>query len=162
MTDAARVPAGGGLTAAQVAERVRLGQTNAETAASSRSIGDIVRRNVFTFFNGLLFVMLVAILRYGQAMDALFGFVLLLNVSIGIAQELRAKRTLDRLSLLAAPHVRVVRDGTVAEVAVADVVLDDVIELRKGDQVVADGAVLATSGLEVDESLLTGEAVPSK
>jgi cation-transporting ATPase E len=151
---------GEGLTAAQVAERVRLGQTNAETAASSRSIGDIVRRNVFTFFNGLLFVMLVAILRYGQALDALFGFVLLLNVAIGIAQELRAKRTLDRLSLLAAPRVRVVRDGAVTEIAVADVVLDDTIELRAGDQIVADGAMVAGSDLEVDESLLTGEATP--
>jgi cation-transporting ATPase E len=149
-----------GLTGAQVAERVRRGQTNAEVTPSSRSIGDIVRRNVFTFFNGLLFVMLVAILRYGQALDALFGFVLLLNVSIGIAQELRAKRTLDRLSFIAAPRVRVVRDGVVGEVAVAEVVLDDVVELRSGDQVVADGVVLAAAGLEVDESLLTGEAVP--
>jgi cation-transporting P-type ATPase E len=155
---AAGTAAPGGLTSAEVAERVRLGQTNAEGVPSSRSLPEIVRRNVFTFFNGLLFVLLAAILAFGQWRDALFGFVLFLNMAIGIIQELRAKRTLDRLSLLAAPKVRVVRDGAVSESAVAAVVLGDLIELRRGDQVVADGEVLDASGLELDESLLTGEA----
>lgn len=149
-----------GLTAAEVQERVRSGRTNAEGGPASRSVGDIIRANVLTFFNGLLAVLLVAILAYGQARDALFGIVLFLNMGIGIVQELRAKRTLDRLSLLAAPRARVVRDGVVGEVAVADVVLDDVVELRPGDQIVADGEVLAVEGLEIDESLLTGEARP--
>jgi len=149
-----------GLTSAEVTDRVRRGLTNAEGGRQSRSVAEIVRSNVFTFFNGLLLAMLVAILVFGQVRDALFGIVLVLNVLIGVVQELRAKRTLDRLSLLAAPRARVVRDGEVLEVAVADVVLDEVIELRAGDQVVADGEVLSAEGLEIDESLLTGESRP--
>jgi len=149
-----------GLTSAEVAERVRAGQTNAEGAPTSRSVGEIIRRNVFTFFNGLLFVLLVAILVFGNVRDALFGIVLFMNMAIGIFQELRAKHTLDKLSLLAAPAVRAVRDGATVEIAVADVVLGDVIELRRGDQVVADGSVIEAAGLEIDESLLTGESRP--
>jgi cation-transporting ATPase E len=149
-----------GLTSSEVAERIRSGLTNAEGAPTSRSVAEIVRRNVLTFFNGLLFVLLVAILIVGDVRDALFGLVLFLNMAIGIFQELRAKRTLDKLSLLAAPGARVVRDGASAEIAVRDVVLDDVIELRRGDQVVADGEVLEAAGLEIDESLLTGESRP--
>jgi cation-transporting ATPase E len=159
VSDAARV-SGEGLTGAQVAERVRLGQTNAGGVPTSRSVAGILRRDVFTFFNGLLFVLLVAILAFGQARDALFGFVLFLNMAISIVQELRAKATLDKLSLLAAPAVSAVRDGVATDVVVADVVLDDVIELRRGDQAVVDGVVLSASGMEVDESLLTGEARP--
>jgi cation-transporting ATPase E len=152
---------GGGLSSAEVADRVRRGLTNAEGVPSSRSVARIVSSNVFTLFNGLLAVLLVAILAFGQIRDALFGIVLLLNMAIGIVQELRAKRTLDRLSLLAAPKVRVLRDGEIRELAVADVVLDDVIELRPGDQVVVDGDLLDSDGLEVDESLLTGESRPA-
>jgi len=149
-----------GLTAAEVAERVHRGQTNADGGRSSRSVADIVRSNVLTYFNGLLAVMLVAILVFGQVRDALFGIVLFLNMAIGIVQELRAKRTLDKLSLVAAPKARVVRDGEVVPIAVSAVVLDDVVDLRSGDQIVADGEVLDASGLEIDESLLTGESRP--
>jgi cation-transporting P-type ATPase E len=156
---AARAPLDG-LTSAEVAEQVRAGHTNAEGAPTSRSVAEILRSNILTFFNALLAVMLVAILVFGQVRDALFGVVLFLNMAIGIIQEMRAKRTLDRLSLLAAPKVRVVRDGAVSEIAVADVVLGDVLELRSGDQIVADGEMLGASGLEIDESLLTGESRP--
>jgi cation-transporting P-type ATPase E len=149
-----------GLTAAEVAERTKQGMTNAAAAPASRSVGEILRSNVFTLFNALLAVLLVAILAFGQVRDALFGIVLVLNMAIGIVQEMRAKRTLDRLSLLAAPRARVVRDGIPREVAIEAVVLGDVIELRSGDQVVADGAMLSSEGLEVDESLLTGESRP--
>ena len=151
---------GGGLTSAEVAQRIADGLTNAAGGPSSRSVLEILRSNVLTFFNALLAVLVVAILVFGNVRDALFGIVLVLNMAIGIVQELRAKRTLDRLSVLSAPRARVVRDGAVAEVAVADVVLDDVIELRSGDQIVADGEVLSSEGLEVDESLLTGESRP--
>jgi cation-transporting ATPase E len=151
-------PAVDGLTAAEVAERVRDGRTNADRTRPSRSVPDILKANVFTFFNGLLLVLLVAILVFGSPKDALFGFVLVFNALVGIVQELRAKRTLDRLSLLAAPRARVVRDGVVTEIAVGEVVLDDVVELRPGDQIVADGEVLTAAGLELDESLLTGES----
>lgn len=153
-------PAVLGLTSAEVAQRVRMGQSNADGGRSSRSVGEIVRSNVVTYFNGLLAVMLVLILVFGQVRDALFGVVMFLNMAIGIVQELRAKRTLDRLSLVAAPMARVVRDGETTAVAVSAVVLDDVINLRSGDQVVADGEVLEASGLEIDESLLTGESRP--
>ena len=149
-----------GLTAAEVSERAAAGATNEDRSRPSRTVADIVRSNVFTFFNALLAVLLVAILAFGSPRDALFGFVLLLNIAIGIVQQLRAKRTLDRLSLLAAPRARVVRDGVPADVGVGEVVRDDVVELRPGDQVVADGVVLASDGLEVDESLLTGESRP--
>jgi cation-transporting ATPase E len=150
-----------GLTAAEVADRVARGLTNAAGAPSSRSVGRILRSNVLTFFNALLAVMLVAILVFGQVRDALFGIVLVLNMAIGIVQELRAKRVLDRLSLLAAPKARVVRDGVLEEVPVGAVVLGDVVALRSGDQIVADGELLAVDGLEIDESLLTGESRPA-
>src|SRR5207244_9084481 len=91
---------------------------------------------------------------------ALFGNVLIANAAIGIFQELRAKRTLDRLAVLTTPRARVVRAGRVGEIPVGEVVLDDVLELRPGDQVVVDGTVLAAEGLEVDESLLSGESEP--
>src|SRR4029077_18851937 len=92
--------------------------------------------------------------------DALFGVVLVANAMIGIVQEVRAKRTLDRLTLLSAPRAHVVRDGTIAEVPVGEVVLDDVLDAPAGAQIVVDGRVVMADGLEGDESLLTGEADP--
>ncbi len=149
-----------GLTAAEVQERVARGETNASSERTSRTFGEIVRANVFTRFNAILGVLLVVILAVGHPQDALFGIVLVSNALIGIVQELRAKRTLDQLAVLSAPQVRVVRDGEVREVGVDDVVLDEVVELRTGDQIAADGIVRATTALQVDESLLTGESEP--
>src|SRR6185436_8293179 len=108
----------------------------------------------------LLGSLLVVILIVGPIQDALFGFVLIANAVVGIGQELRAKRTLDRLAVLTSPHARVVRDGTVREAAASELVLDDVVELQPGDQIVVDGEVLDAASLEVDESLLTGESEP--
>ena len=158
--DAARRSPIDGLSSAEATDRVARGLTNAEGAPSSRSVTQILRSNVLTFFNALLVVMVLAILVFGQARDALFGIVLVLNMTIGIVQELRAKRVLDRLSVLAAPKARVVRDGVPVEVPIGGVVLDDVIDLRSGDQIVADGEFLSAEGLEIDESLLTGESRP--
>jgi cation-transporting ATPase E len=149
-----------GLTAAQVAERVALGRTNHVEETTSRTVGEIVRANVLTRFNAILAVLAVAVLATGRFGDALFAIVLVLNSLIGIGQEVRAKRTLDRLALLHAPTARVVRDGTDAAVPVGEVVLDDLIELRGGDQVPADGILRSEDGLEVDESALTGESDP--
>jgi len=149
-----------GLTAAEVGERVARGETNASTERSSRTFGEILRANIFTRFNAILGVLLVVILAVGHPQDALFGIVLFLNAFIGIFQEMRAKRTLDKLAVLSAPRVRVVRDGARAEVEVDDVVLDYLVELRSGDQIAADGIVRATTALQVDESLLTGESDP--
>jgi len=149
-----------GLTGAEVRERVERGETNASGERSSRTFGEILRANIFTRFNAILGVLLVVILAVGHPQDALFGIILVSNALIGIVQEVRAKRTLDQLAVLNEPRVRVVRDGEVREVAVDDVVLDDLIELRSGDQIAADGIVQATTALQVDESLLTGESDP--
>lgn len=150
-----------GLTAAEVEARVKLGQTNrSSVTTSSRSWMAIVRANVFTRFNALLGGLLVVILAIGAPGDALFGIILVVNTAIGAAQELRARRTLDRLALLHAPKARVLRDGQLGELAESDVVTDDVIDLGRGDQVVVDGETIWCSGLEIDESLLTGEAEP--
>ncbi|HEX6330023.1 MAG TPA: HAD-IC family P-type ATPase, partial [Actinomycetota bacterium] len=149
-----------GLTAAEVAARRARGQVNDVPASPSRTVREIVRANVFTRFNALLGSMLVVILIVGPIQDALFGGVLIANAAIGILQELRAKRTLDRLAVLTAPHARIVRDGAVREAPVGEVVLDDVLELHPGDQVVVDGEVVEARALEVDESLLTGESEP--
>ncbi|MBW4718382.1 HAD-IC family P-type ATPase [Saccharothrix obliqua] len=152
--------AANGLTGEQVAERVADGRTNAVGAQTSRSTAQIIRANVVTPFNGLLLTLFIVILTTGRWQNGLFGLVIVANTAIGVFQELRAKRTLDRLAVLNAPHARVIRDGETSEIEVAGVVADDLIELRTGDQVVADGSVTATTGLEVDESLLTGESDP--
>jgi len=149
-----------GLSRPQVEDRVRRGLVNDVPRTPSRTTWQIVRANVFTPFNALLGGLLVVILIFGPIQDALFGGVLIANTAIGIYQELRAKRTLDRLAVLTAPRARVVREGDVSEIGMDGVVMDDVLELHPGDQVVVDGSVLATEGLEADESLLTGESDP--
>jgi cation-transporting P-type ATPase E len=147
-----------GLSAAEVADRVARGQVNDVPSAPTRTVGQIVRANLLTRFNLLLGSLLAVILVVGPLQDALFGLVIVANTLVGIVQEVRAKRTLDRLEVVNAPKARVVRDGQVAELAVGQVVLDDVLEAAAGDQVVVDGEVLEAAGLEVDESLLTGES----
>src|SRR6185295_1870603 len=112
------VDADRGLSATEVAERVSSGRVNVVPRSNTRSVSQIVRSNVFTRFNALLGAMLAVILVVGPVQDALFGFVLIANAGIGIVQELRAKRTLDRLSVLTAPKAHVVRDGEVQEVPV--------------------------------------------
>ncbi len=147
-----------GLTAAEVAERVADGRVNRTIDRSSRSLTAILRANVFTLFNLILTVAMVLVLTTGRWPDAVFGGVMVVNAVIGIATEYRAKRTLDRLAILSAPFARVLRDGVISEVPIADVVLDDLYRLTLGDQVPADAEVLEVDGLEVDESLLTGES----
>ena len=149
-----------GLSAAQVAERVSAGRTNAYREQTSRSASQILRANVFTIFNGILGVALVLVLALGHWADALFGFVLLLNTATGTLAEIRAKRALDRLAVLETPRAVVLRDGAEKEVAVGEVVLDDVVRLSSGQQVPADGEVITSEGLEIDESILTGESRP--
>ncbi len=155
-----RAPNASGLTAEQVAERVAMGHVNAIVTTTSRPVSDIIRSNIFTWFNLVLGILCGVMLAFGSWRDALFGFVLVINAAIGITQELRAKATLDRLSLISQPKVGVVRDGVASQVDAADVVLDDLVLLTPGEQVVVDGAVVESEGLEVDESALTGESVP--
>ncbi len=150
-----------GLTSTEVGERRARGLGAGAPERSSRSVGGILRANVLTRFNAILGALLAVILAVGQPQDALFGVVLIANALIGIGQELRAKLTLDRLAVLSAPQVQVVRDGEAREIAVADLVAGDWVDLRRGDQLVADGVVRASAGLEVDESLLTGESDPA-
>jgi cation-transporting P-type ATPase E len=150
----------GGLSSAQVAERRARGLTNAGGERTSRSVPEILRANIFTRFNLILGVLLAVILVWGEPQDALFGIVLVSNALIGIGQELRAKRTLDRLAVLSAPRVRVIRDGAPRDIAVEELVADDLVDLRAGDQLVADGVVRDSVSLQADESLLTGESEP--
>jgi cation-transporting ATPase E len=160
VAELAQVPPRNGLTAAEVADRVARGLVNDVPSAPTRTIGEIVRANLFTRFNLLLGSLLAVILVVGPLQDALFGLVIVANTVVGIVQEVRAKRTLDHLEVVNAPKATVVRDGRVEELAVGQVVLDDVLEAAAGDQVVVDGEVLEAGGLEVDESLLTGESEP--
>lgn len=150
----------GGLTAAEVHERVVRGDVNITRDKTSRSVKDIIRTNVFTRFNALLSVLFVIILLVGHPIDGLFFIAVIINSAMGIAQELRAKHTLDKLTILSAPRVIALRDGKAVEIQSEEVVLDDLIQLKIGDQVPTDGTVTESDSAEVDESLLTGEADP--
>lgn len=151
-----------GLSSAQVAERIAAGQVNVADTATSRSITDILRANVLTRFNAVLGVLFVIVVMAGSIADAMFGFVLISNSAIGVIQEWGAKRKLDRLALMHAPTATVIRDGKPIDIATQEVVLGDLIMLRAGDQIPADGTVVDGTGLEVNEANLTGEmdAVP--
>lgn len=150
----------GGLTTAEVAERVARGAVNDVPVRSSRSLSEIVRANVFTRFNAIIGVLWAIMLFVAPIQDSLFGFVIIANTGIGIIQELRAKKTLDGLAVIGEAKPSVRRDGRTAEISTSEIVLGDVIELGPGDKVVVDGLVGEAEGLEIDESLLTGEADP--
>jgi magnesium-transporting ATPase (P-type) len=153
MTDAAIER---GLSSATAAKRLReLGQP---PETSSRSVSSIVAGNVFTLFNAIIGAFFVLDLGLGLYADSLFGLIAVINSYIGIRQELKAKRTLDELAVLVAPHARVVRDGQLLSLVAEEIVPGDVVRVEPGDQLVADGEVIRTRGMTVDESLLTGEA----
>lgn len=150
-----------GLTAGEVADRVAAGKVNGEQTVRTKSVAQILCSNIFTFFNFLfaaMAVILVFFVDFNSSGIGNFGFMMLviINAAIGILQELRAKRTMDKLSLLSAPRVTVMRDGVESEIEVKDVVMDDVMVLKAGDQICADG-VVSDGCIEVNESLITGE-----
>ncbi|MER7182721.1 cation-translocating P-type ATPase [Streptomyces hyaluromycini] len=149
-----------GLTTAEVAERVARGQVNDVPVRSSRSFGEIVRANVFTRFNAIIGVLWLIMLVVAPIQDSLFGFVILANTGIGIVQEWRAKKTLDSLAVIGEARPTVRRDGAAVEVSTNGIVLGDLIEIGPGDKIVVDGVCAEADGLEIDESLLTGEADP--
>ena len=149
-----------GLTDTEVAERVASGQTNELPDRSGRSVTDIVRANVFTRINAILSVLLVFVLATGSWINAAFGLLIIANSGIGIIQELRAKRTLDSLAVVSEAKPTVRRASGTAPLQRDAIVLDDLIELGPGDQIVVDGEVVEADYLEVDESLLTGESDP--
>ncbi|WP_201775251.1 HAD-IC family P-type ATPase [Cellulomonas sp. FA1] len=146
------------LTSSEVADRISRGEVNRVERVTSRSARDIVVANVFTRVNAIYFVLFLVVAFTGHWIDGLFGLLIVVNSAVGMVQEIRAKRTLDRLAILNASTVTVVRaDGELA-LDPAEIVVDDVVEVSAGDQVPVDGDLLSTSGLEVDESLLTGES----
>ncbi|MFF0063669.1 HAD-IC family P-type ATPase [Streptomyces sp. NPDC005279] len=149
-----------GLTTAEVAERVARGEVNDVPVRSSRSTTEIVRANVFTRFNAIIGVLWAIMLFVAPIQDSLFGFVIIANTGIGIIQEFRAKKTLDGLAVLGEAKPTVRRDGEAAEISTSEIVLGDLVELGPGDKVVVDGEVAEADSLEIDESLLTGEADP--
>lgn len=150
-----------GLSEAEVKERIDAGKVNGETTVRTKSIAQILRSNIFTFFN-FLFIVFAVILAVFVNFNAdgigNFGFMVLviINSGIGIVQEIRAKKTIDKLSLISAPKVKVIREGEEREIAVKDIVLDDLVVLSAGDQICAD-AVISEGSIEVNESLITGE-----
>lgn len=156
--DPERTAAAAGLSDDEVAQRVAAGQTNDVPTRAARSVSEIVRANVFTRINAILGTLFLIVLATGSVINGLFGLLIVANSAIGIIQELRAKQTLDRLAIVGQAKPLVRRQSGTQERSPAEVVLDDVIELGAGDQIVVDGIVLAGANLEVDESLLTGEA----
>src|SRR5437764_1641470 len=148
-----------GLTRAEARRRIESRGAPARER-SSRSYARIVRANVFTVFNLILLVAGTATLAFGEWQDALFLGVLVSNSGIGIFQEVRAKRTLDRLAALVAPTATVVRDGVEQAVAPDELVVGDLVRVKAGDQIVADGRIVESELLMLDESILTGESEP--
>ncbi|OBH31481.1 magnesium-transporting ATPase [Mycobacterium sp. E342] len=149
-----------GLTDAEVAQRVTGGKSNAVRERATRSIPDIVRANVFTRINAILGVLLLIVVATGSLINGMFGLLIVANSVVGMVQEIRAKKTLDTLAIVGQAKPLVRRQSGTRTLLPAEVVLDDIIELGPGDQVVVDGQVLEEANLEVDESLLTGEADP--
>ncbi|OKH77849.1 metal ABC transporter ATPase [Mycobacterium sp. SWH-M3] len=149
-----------GLTDAEVAQRVADGKTNDVPTRAARSVSEIVRANVFTRINAILGVLFIIVLSTGSIINGAFGLLIIANSAIGIIQEIRAKQTLDKLAIVGQAKPTVRRESGSRAVLPAEVVLDDVIELGPGDQIVVDGELIEEANLEVDESLLTGEADP--
>ncbi|NKZ12481.1 cation-translocating P-type ATPase [Mycolicibacterium septicum DSM 44393] len=149
-----------GLTDAEVAERVAAGKTNDVPTRAARSISDIIRGNVFTRINAILGVLFLIVMSTGSVINGAFGLLIIANSAIGIIQEIRAKQTLDKLAIVGQAKPTVRRESGTRAVLPSEVVLDDIIELGPGDQIVVDGEIIEESNLEVDESMLTGEADP--
>ena len=149
-----------GLTSAEVGERVAAGKVNVTPEPPGRSFGQIVAANVFTVVNAIMLTLFVLVLVSGNPQDGLFVGVVLSNSVIGVVQEVRARRELMRLEVVTEPRATVIRDGASVEIASDEIVLDDVVELRLGGQVAVDGEVLESTGLRLDETMLTGESLP--
>jgi len=148
------------LTEAEVAQRVATGRVNIVDAVESRSVASILRANILTRFNAIITVLLVIVLVFGEFADAMFGFVMIANATIGITQELRAKATLDKLEVITAPKALVRRAGGDVVIGTQEIVLDDLLVLGRGQQIPVDGSMVHSEGLEVSQALLTGEASP--
>jgi len=149
-----------GLTGADVAVRVADGRVNVVPEPPGRSLGQIVASNVFTVVNAIMLTLFVLVVISGNPQDGLFVGVVISNSVIGVVQEVRARRELQRLEVVTEPRATVIRDGMPIEIATDEIVVDDLIELRLGGQVAVDGRAVESTGLRLDESLLTGESLP--
>lgn len=148
-----------GLTTQQVAEAQARGESNYVRRTSSRPLSTIIRANIFTLFNAILTTAIIIVILVGSIQDSVFGIVMISNAVIGIFSEIRAKRTLDSLAILETPHTTVIRDGQEHQISSNDIVLNDLIVLKQGAQVPADGVTVSSMALKIDESMLTGESV---
>lgn len=160
MTETPALDTAAGLSDAEVAQRVADGNTNDVPTRAARSVSEIIRGNVLTRINAILGALFLIVLATGSLINGLFGLLIIANSGIGIIQELRAKRTLDQLAIVGQAKPTVRRRSGTGPLAPNEVVLDDIIELGPGDQIVVDGVIVEETNLEVDESLLTGEADP--
>ena len=151
-----------GLTTDEVTERTLNGDTNRTTSHLTRTTGQIVRTHTLTYFNFLNIALAVLILISGQFKNILFLGTVITNTLVGIIQELKVKSLIDGLAVITTTHVKALRDGQEKDIPVDEIVIDDVILAAPGDQIVTDGTVLEADGLEVNESMLTGEAKPVK
>ncbi|OKL50105.1 hypothetical protein BM477_03840 [Boudabousia marimammalium] len=149
-----------GLSLQEAAFRQNQGLSNAVKARTSRSVWSIIAANIFTLFNGILAGAMTLVLIVGSPLDALFGGVMVINALTGIVAEFKAKRTLDKVAILASPTATVLREGKQLEIPREEVVWGDIVCLSMGEQIPTDGQVLAARGLAIDESMLTGESVP--
>ncbi|AGX45400.1 cation-translocating P-type ATPase [Clostridium saccharobutylicum] len=147
-----------GLTTDEVNQRVKEGKVNYIPKAPSRTLWQIIRANLFTSFNAINFALAIIIILAGSPKNAIFVGVIIVNTLIGVAQEIRAKDILEKLSVISMAHAKVVRNGVIQQIQVEEIVLDDVLYLETGLQVLADAKFLQGNGLEVDESMLTGES----
>ena len=149
-----------GLTDAEVAARVAEGRVNKSRASNVRTTGQIIRAHTLTYFNILNVILLLLVISTGRWKHTLFFGVVIANTLIGIIQELRVKQLVDKLTVITAPNARVFRNGRLSDIPIARIVADDIIRIFPGTQIVTDGVVLLTDGLEVNESMLTGESRP--
>ena len=145
-----------GLTTAQAEERVAAGYANLPVEASSKSVGGIIAENVFTYFNLIFAIIAVILIVAGSWRDLTFMPIIIFNTLIGIIQELKSKSTLDKLTVLNAPTANVVRDGEIKSIPSDQLVIDDIIVFKAGDQIPAD-AVVIEGKVSANEALLTGE-----
>ena len=148
-----------GLTAEQVEERIREGKVNGDLNVKTKSYKKIIFDNLFSLFNLVNVILVICVILVGSWKNGLFFLVVIWNFLLGCAQEIRAKRTIDKLSLLSAPKAYVLRDGEVKEIQVSEIVLGDITELKSGRQICADAVVLEGE-CQVNESLITGENTP--
>ena len=146
-----------GLTSEEVRERIDNGQTNHTDISTQKTVGQIVKSNLLTYFNLIFLILTVLLCIVGSFRNLTFLPVIIGNTVIGIFQELRAKKTLDKMSMLNAPHSIVVRDGEQQQIQSEELVKDDIIILSAGNQICADATVLSGS-ISVNEALLTGES----